>query len=100
MDQPQLQTILEETLGSTNVYLQPPSNVQMLYPAIVYNLDAMDTRFAGDKPYSLEKRYQVTVIDRNPLSEIPDHVAALPKCSFSRFFAVNGLNHFVFVLYA
>lgn len=100
MDRLQLQTTLEEALGSTNVYFQPPSNAQMQYPAIVYNLDRVDTRFAGDKPYSHEKRYQVTVIDRNPDSVIPDQVAALPKSAFNRFFAVSGLNHYIFTLYA
>lgn len=95
----QLQILLEEILGSEHVYFQPPANVQMNYPAIVYNRDAADTKFAGNAPYSYTKRYQVTVIDRNPESEIPDKVAKLPLCTFNRFFTANGLNHDVFSLY-
>jgi hypothetical protein len=94
-----LQQLLEQTLGSDKVYFQPPPNVQMVYPAIVYNRDMANTTFADGKPYTFTKRYQVTVIDRNPDSEIPDRVAALPYCRHERFFATSGLNHDVFTLY-
>lgn len=95
----ELQTLLEGILGSEHVYFQPPASVQMQYPAIVYNRDNADTSFAGNSPYRRVKRYQVTVIDRNPDSEIPDRVAALPMCSYNRFFTANNLNHDVFQLY-
>lgn len=94
-----LQTILEAVLGTRNVYFQPPSNVQMQYPCIVYNRDSADTEFAGNNPYRNTKRYQVTVIDRNPDSGIPDKVAALPLCSYDRFFTADNLNHDVFTIF-
>jgi hypothetical protein len=95
----QLQSLLEEILGSGNVYFQPPANVQMQYPCIVFHRDSADTKFAGNRPYRYTKRYQVTVIDRDPDSEIPDKVAALPACTFNRYFAAENLNHDVFNLY-
>lgn len=95
----ELQTLLEELLGSENVYFQPPANVQMNYPCIVYKRDTADTQFAGNKPYIYVKRYMVTVIDRNPDSEIPDKIAALPQCLFNRNYPANGLHHDVFNLY-
>ena len=95
----ELQTILEEILGSSDVYFQPPANVQMNYPCIVYKRDDADTRFAGNKPYLHVKRYMVTVIDRNPDSGIPDKVAQQPMCLFNRNYAANGLHHDVFNLY-
>lgn len=82
-----------------NVYFQPPANLTMKYPCIVYLRDDAQTRFAGNKPYTYDKRYQVTVIDTNPDSPIPDKVAALPLCIFDRFFATENLNHDVFNLY-
>lgn len=94
-----LQTLLEGLLGSRFVYFQPPANVQMQYPCIVYEKDDIDTRFADNKPYRFSKRYQVTVIDRNPDSDIPDKVAALPMTAFSRWFAADNLNHDVFNVY-
>ena len=98
-DRLQLQAVLEALLGSDFVYFQPPANVQMQYPCIVYRRMSARTDFAGNNPYRYDKRYQVTVIDRNPDSDIPDKVAGLPKCVFDRHFVANNLNHDVFNLY-
>lgn len=87
------------SLGTANVYFQPPANLQMKYPAIVYQRDNAVSEFANNEPYRYTKRYQVTVIDRDPDSPIPDKVAALPTSSFRRNFAADNLNHDVFTLY-
>jgi hypothetical protein len=71
----------------------------MQYPCIVYNRDSVDTEFADNTPYRHTKRYQVTVIDRNPDSGVPDKVAALPMCSYDRFFTADNLNHDVFNIF-
>lgn len=71
----------------------------MTYPAIVYNLDNEEAEFADNKPYRRTKRYMVTIIDKNPDSEIPDKVAALPMSSWSRRFVADKLNHTVYNLY-
>jgi hypothetical protein len=84
---------------TTNVYFQPPNELTMKYPAIVYHRDFADSKFANNKTYANTKRYQVTIIDEDPDSEIPDKVAALPMCTFSRFFAVDGLNQDIYDLY-
>jgi hypothetical protein len=94
-----LQTLLETLLESENVYFQPPASVQILYPAIVYQRDDIRTAFADNNPYRHTKRYQVTVIDRNPDSDIPDKVADLPLCDYNRFYVADNLNHDVFTLY-
>lgn len=93
----ELQALLEEL--APNVYFQPPANVQMQYPCIVYKRDYAQTRFADNSPYSHTKRYMVTVIDRDPDSAIPDQVAALPLCIFNRFYTADNLNHDVFNLF-
>lgn len=95
--QTQLQSLLE-TLAD-NVYFQPPSNVQMVYPCIIYKRDDMDTEFADNTPYSVTRRYLVTVIDANPNSTIVDAVALLPMCLFNRAYSADNLNHDVFILY-
>lgn len=95
----ELQTLLEEILETDQVYFQPPENVQMKYPAIVYHRDFADTKFADNNPYRYTKRYMVTVIDRNPDSAIPNKIALLPMCSFNRFFTADNLNHDVFQLF-
>jgi hypothetical protein len=95
----ELQTLLVSILGSNNVYFQPPPNVNMVYPCIVYSRDRYDSIFANNTPYRHVKRYSVTVIDRNPDSTIPDKIASLPMCSHNRFFTANNLNHDVFTLF-
>lgn len=95
----ELQTLFEELLGSTNVYFQPPPNVQMEYPCIVYKRDRITTRFANNTPYRLTNRYMVTVIDRDPDSTIPDAIAKLPMSIFDRHYVANNLNHNIFNLY-
>lgn len=71
----------------------------MQFPCIVYQRYNAVSSFADGSPYIHTKRYQVTVIDADPDSPIPDKVAALPMCLHNRFFVVNNLNHDVFNLY-
>jgi hypothetical protein len=95
----ELQAILAGILETDRVYFQPPPTVQMEYPCIVYRRDYQLTTFADDNPYSLRKRYQVTVIDRDPDSGIVDKIAALPLCIYDRFYTADNLNHDVFKLF-
>ena len=95
----ELQTILEGILNSRHVYFQPPANVQMQYPCIVYKRDIAVAQFAGNKPYRYTKRYEVTIIDSDPDGQISDKVAILPMCTHNRFFTADNLNHDVFILY-
>jgi hypothetical protein len=82
-----------------NVYFQPPENVQLEFPCIIYKRDFADTEFAGNKPYRNTKRYMITVVDRDPDSAIPDKVAALPMSIFNRFYTAGNLNHDVYNLF-
>jgi len=82
-----------------NVYFQPPDDVQMDYPAIVYERARADTKFANDKPYTVTKQYQLTLISTNPDDTAFNAIAALSSCVHERNFAANGLNHDVFNLY-
>lgn len=82
-----------------NVYFQPPTNVHLEYPCIIYKRDFETTIFADDKPYSSKKRYMITVIDPNPDSDIPDKVAAMPMSLFNRFYTADNLNHDVYNVY-
>lgn len=82
-----------------NVYFQPPTNVQLVYPCIIYKRDFALTEFADDKPYNFALRYMIMVIDQDPDSEIPKKVAALPMCVFNRFYTADNLNHDVYNVY-
>lgn len=94
-----LDQILREILGTNDVYFQPPENVKMNYPAIVYFRDDIYNQHADNLPYVQDVAYQVIVIDYDPDSEIVAKVAKLPKCTFDRHYATNNLNHDAFTLY-
>jgi len=95
----QLQTLLVSILGSKNVYFQPPSNAQIKYPCIIYKRDDERVNHANNNPYNRRKRYQVTVIDPRPDSDIPDKIGALPLCAYDRFYTADNLNHDVYTLF-
>jgi hypothetical protein len=94
------------------VYFQPPASKEMIYDCIVYERSRIEPTFADNQPYArieptfadnqpyaLHDRYQVTVIYRNPDSEIPSKIALLPMCSHERHYTKENLNHDVFNLY-
>lgn len=94
-----LQALLVDILGSNNVYFQPPSNLAMQYDCIRYELDDLKPQHANNTPYSLDDRYTVTYICRNPDSSIIRELAGLPKCLFDRSYQADNLNHYVYTLF-
>lgn len=95
----ELHSILKAIPGIVDAYFQPPADMKMQYPCVVYQIDNARTEFAGNMPYMYKKRYQVTVINRDPDSVIPDIVAMLESALFDRHFTANNLHHSVFTLY-
>lgn len=96
----QLQTLLESFLPpGSKAWFQPPSTIELVYPTILYNHDYNAVVHSNNKPYSVTKRYQLTVIDEDPDSQIADKVQALPMCSMVRKYEADELNHTIFDLY-
>ena len=95
----ELHEVLVDILGSRNVFFQPPESVKMTYPAIVYSRSRIEKLSADDSMYKQSLAYDVTVIDKNPDSELPFKVAQLPKCRHDRSFVSDNLNHNTFTLY-
>ena len=94
-----LQALLEDLLGSRNVYYQPPESVKMNYPVISKRvLDIFESVNDGGV-YLSNRKYLVTVIDKNPDSSFIDIMAKLPTCRFVRHYKSDNLNHYVFTLY-
>lgn len=93
-----LSDLLHELIGNDNVYFQPPPSLKMKFPCIVYERVRINTSFADNAPYKLDKVYQITYIDSDPDSEIPMKLANLPQCVFERQFISDNLYHNVFRL--
>lgn len=94
-----LHELLCEVLGSRQVYFQPPESVNMKYPAIVYSRNRIDNEHANDSVYMQSLSYSITVIDKNPDSEIVEQVSCLPRCRFDRHYIADNLNHDIFTIY-
>lgn len=84
---------------SYNCYYSPPTGFQMKYPCIVYSLTNELSQYADNSKYLRKYRWSVTVIDRNPDSEIVDRMKNLSYCSFDRSFTTDNLYHFVYTLF-
>lgn len=92
----ELHELLKSVLGSNNVYFQPPSAIKMKFPCIVYERVTILTNYADNAPYNHNKVYQVTYIDEDPESDIPDKLADLPRCAYERVYKANELYHNIF----
>ena len=95
----ELQEKLEQLLGTRNVYFQPPENVKIKYPAIIYSRTRIDARFANNNGYKLDHAYQVVYVHSNPDDPFIDTLALFPTARFQREYTANNLYHDVFIIY-
>lgn len=82
------------------VYFQPPENLKIEYPCVVYELESWKNIQANNRSYLCKDRYNVKLIHRDPDTEVPD---AMRRYFFylnrgTRYIADN-LYHDVFTLY-
>lgn len=82
-----------------NVYFQPPTNISIKYPCIIYTRKDIEKVNANNGVYRKNHAYDVTIIDRNPDSPIASKLIDLRYCEFDRQFIKDGLNHISFKIY-
>lgn len=97
MARQQLSAIFHEMC--TNVYFQPPTDLDLKYPCIIYEERNGDTLYADNKPYRFTTCYTVTYIDTNPDAATVKQIAMLPMCRYDRRFTQDHLYHSVFIMY-
>lgn len=96
----ELQTELESLLGTRQVYFNPPENVRMTYPAIVYSRPGYIESRANDKAYTWRPRYEVTIIDTDPLADYVDRMLKrFTMVTHNSTYVGDGLYHYSFTLY-
>ena len=89
-----------DLLGSKNVYFQPPETIKLHYPCIVYQRNTGDTQFANNFPYTFKIQYLVTVITKDPDTDLINRIAMhFPMSRMDRHFTNQNLNHDVFMIY-
>lgn len=97
-EQERLQAILLQI--APKAYFQPPSNVKMDYPCIVYRKSGIDTIKANNKNYHMQSVYQLTVIDRDPDSKIPENILnTFTMCNVNSTGTTDNLHHTYLTLY-
>ena len=95
----ELDKILRTTLGSTNVYFDPPESFKLKYPCIVYSLGGHNEVFADDSQYYKLKRYTLTYITRDADDPMVDTLDDLEYCRLNRPYTADGLFHYAFEIY-
>lgn len=92
----ELQRLLSNCAGTKNVYFQPPENLQIYYPAVIYELENVAKLDADNLIYGTRRSYRITYVTRDADDPVIDKLAKLPRSRFVRFFASEGLNHYVY----
>lgn len=98
-DRLELHSVLQELLGSSNVYYQPPESIKMQYDAIRYSKKTIDSKYANDRKYSMMDCYEVIVISRLPDNPVIKKLLSLPYCSYDRHYVADNLHHDVLTIY-
>ena len=94
-----LHTLLEDILGSKEVYFQPPESTKITYPAIVYSKEPIKSTFANNSVYKQDDAYNIVVIYDDPDSDIPRKLSLLPMCRHDRHYVSDNLYHDAFIKY-
>lgn len=95
-----LHTKLVELFGSNNVYYQPPENLKMKYPAIIYYKDDIDKQSADNIGYILTDSYTVTVVSQLPDNPVINKILSeIPASSYDRSYISDKMNHDVLTIY-
>lgn len=72
-----LQSKLEEILGNRNVYFQPPENLKLNFPCIIYGLNKIQLHKANNKPYKVDKCYNLTYIHHDADNQLTEDILGL-----------------------
>lgn len=90
---------ITEPDGNRHVYFDPPMDLQIKYPAIIYSRGRINKVYANNIAYSLRTPYEIIVIDHDPDNEYVSKILALPYCEHDRHYASDNLHHDAFTLY-
>lgn len=85
--------------GTRHVYFQPPNDMEMSYPCIVYERHDINNTQADNDIYLHKVQYTIIVIDRNPDSDIVKRMSKFRNAKFKNHYVADNLNHDTFEIY-
>ena len=99
-NRPALHEKLCEILGSRNVYFDPPSNIHLNYPCIIYKRIASEARRADNLRYINWYPYDVQIISKDPEFELFDtFLSHFDAGREGAPFVSDNLHHSNFTIY-
>lgn len=91
--------LLQKAVDHNRVYFQPPENLKIGYPAVIFHLSKIKLDHADDVPYKGAREYSVTLIAKEPEPKVLDEILKIPYTTLDTTYIVDGMNHFVFTTY-
>lgn len=83
-----------------NVYYQPPDNIRMSYPCIVYHKTGWSNRSGNNDHYIKNQQWTITLIDTDPDSLTAEDIEKhFEYCSIQQYFKKDNLSHTTLRLY-
>jgi len=95
-----LQESLENVLESEHVYFQPPENIKLMYPCIIYSRRLGDSMHADDWMYQYTQTYDIMYISKDPDDGMVQKIMnAIPGIRYDRHYTADNLHHDMFFAY-
>lgn len=91
--------LLQKAVDHDRVYFQPPENLKLGYPAIVFHLTKIKVDHADDVPYKGAREYMITLISKDPEPDALEEILKIPYTTLDSTYISDGMNHFVFTSY-
>ena len=82
-----------------HVYFQPPQNIQLVYPCMIYKITDLPQIWANNLPYHWDHAYHLTYLTRDPNDPVVEKLIALRKTKFGRYYTADNLHHFTFTIF-
>lgn len=94
-----LQHTLESVDSELHVYYHPPSNVQLQYPCLVYQLERIRQVMGNNRPYLRNRSYSALLITQGPNDDLVDKILDLPYVRHNRSYRADNLQHESFTIH-
>lgn len=95
----ELDACLCALLDSENVYFQPPENLRIHYPCIIYQLDDFYEPKADNNDYHRTRRYKLLYITHDPDDVNIEKISDLPFCKMNKPYTAENLHHYPYNIY-
>lgn len=98
-DRIELHNKLVKLMGNNRVYYQPPPNIKMEYPCILYFMSEIRSEKANNHNYKQNKGYNITIISKQPDHKVIDDILNLETATYDRRYISDNLYHDIIRLF-